>query len=70
MFAIMLDLQFKSLQVVKILVGYGNAIWHGSKYGLKAMIPFLMTCFDNVICWQYVVETFGFASMSKSWFSF
>jgi hypothetical protein len=43
MFAIMLDFQFKSLQVVKFLVGRGNAIRHASKYGLKAMIPFLMT---------------------------
>ncbi len=41
MFVIMLDLRFKSLQVVEILVGRGNAIQLISKYDLKAIIPFL-----------------------------
>jgi hypothetical protein len=42
MFAIMLDPWFKSLQVVEVLVGHGNAIRFAFKYDLKVMIPFFI----------------------------
>ncbi len=46
MLTIMLDPWFKSLQVVKNLVGHGNAIRLASKNDLKPMIPLLMVCFE------------------------
>jgi hypothetical protein len=46
MLTIILDPQFKSLQVVENLVGHGNAIQLASKNDLKPMIPFLMVCFE------------------------
>jgi hypothetical protein len=42
----MLDLQFKSLQVVKKLVGHEDAIWLTFEYDLKAIIPLFMTRFE------------------------
>jgi len=58
MLAIMLDPQFKSLQVVKSLVGHGDAIRLVFKYDLKVIIPLLMTCFvtlnPNVETWTYI----------------
>jgi len=48
MLVVMLDLQFKSLQVVEDLVGCGNAIWLISEYDLKAMIPLSMVRFETL----------------------
>jgi len=48
MLVIMLDLWFKSLQVVENLVGRGNAIWLIYEFDLKAMIPLLMVCFETL----------------------
>jgi hypothetical protein len=48
MLAIMLDPQFKSLSVVKILVRCDNAIQLAYGYDLKAMIPLLMVCFETL----------------------
>jgi hypothetical protein len=48
MLAIMLDPQFKSLPIVKVLVGCGNVIQLAFKYDLKAMIPLLMVCFETL----------------------
>jgi hypothetical protein len=45
MLAIMLDPQFKSLQVVKNLGGHGDAIRLVFKYDLKVIIPLLITRF-------------------------
>jgi hypothetical protein len=46
MLAIMSDPQFKSLLVVKILVGLGNVIQLAFEDDLKPMIPLLMVCFE------------------------
>jgi hypothetical protein len=46
MLAIMLDLRFKSLQVVKKMVGHGDVMWLTFEYDLKAIIPLFMTCFE------------------------
>jgi hypothetical protein len=55
MFAIMFDPWFKSLQIVKKLMGRGDAIRLVFKYDLKVIIPLLMTCFvtlnPNVETW-------------------
>jgi hypothetical protein len=48
MLAIMSVPQFKSLPVVKNLVGHGNVIQLAFEYDLKAMIPFLMVCFETL----------------------
>ncbi len=54
----MLDPQFKSLQVVKNLVGHGDAIRLAFKYELKTIISLSMTCFvtlnPNVETWTYI----------------
>ncbi len=44
----MLDLQFKSLPIVKNLVGHGNVIQLAFEYDLKAIIPLLMVCFETL----------------------
>jgi len=44
----MLDLYYKSLQVVENYVGRGNAIRLASKYHLKEVIPLLMTIFERL----------------------
>jgi len=44
----MLDPQFKSLPIVKNLVGRGNVIQLAFEYDLKAMIPLLMVCFETL----------------------
>ncbi len=58
MLAIMLDPRFKSLQVVRFLVGHGDAIKLAFKYELKAKISLLMTCYvilnPNVETWTYI----------------
>jgi hypothetical protein len=48
MLAIMSNPQFKSLLVVKVLVGRGNVIQLVFEYDLKAMIPLLMVCFETL----------------------
>jgi hypothetical protein len=51
----MLDPWFKSLQIVKKLVGHGDAIRLAFKYDLKIIIPLFMTCFvtldPNIETW-------------------
>ncbi len=48
MFAIMLDLQFKHLRVVKNYVGQGNVIRLAYEYNAKVVIPFHMICFHQL----------------------
>ncbi len=54
----MLDPWFKSLQIVKKLVGHGDAIRLAFKYDLKIIIPLFMTCFvtldPNIETWTQV----------------
>jgi hypothetical protein len=58
MLATMLNPRFKSFQVVKNLVGCGEAIQLAFEYDLKVVIPLLMTYFAtlNIIieCWTFV----------------
>ncbi len=42
----MLDLHFKSLQIVENYVGLGATIRLASEYDKKIVIPLLMACFD------------------------
>jgi hypothetical protein len=42
MLALMLDLCYKSLQIVENYVGCGNAIFLASEYDFKKVIPLLM----------------------------
>jgi hypothetical protein len=46
MLALMLDLHYKSLQVVENYMGHGNAI--AFKYYMKEVIPLLMTIFERL----------------------
>jgi len=48
MLALMLDLYYKSLQVVENYVGCGNAICLALDYDLKEVIPRLMTIFERL----------------------
>jgi hypothetical protein len=75
MLVIMLDLQFKLLQVMENLVGCGNAIWLVSKYDLKAMIPLLMICFETLnpiakTCTSTIHDDLEKVNMFKVWASF
>ncbi len=58
MLATMLNPRFKSFQIVKNLVGCGEAIQLAFEYDLKVVIPLLMTYFAtlNIIieCWTFV----------------
>ncbi len=49
MMAIMLDLYFKLLCVVKNLVGCGSTIQMKFKYDIKIVIPLLMVCINKLI---------------------
>lgn len=59
--ATMLNPRFKSFQVVEIFVGCGEAIQLTFEYDLKAIIPFLMTCFATlnpiIESWTFVGHT-------------
>jgi hypothetical protein len=46
MLAILLNLHFKSLQIVKNYVGHGAAIRLTFKYDAKAVIPLVMACIN------------------------
>jgi hypothetical protein len=48
MFAIMLDLRFKSRQIVENYVGFGATIRLAFEYDTKIGIPMLMACFDKL----------------------
>jgi len=61
MMAIMLDPCFKSLHIVKKLVGCGNVIWLAFEYDVKVVVFVLMVCFDrlNPITIASIVATFN-----------
>ncbi len=46
MMVIMLEPHFKTLHIMKSLVGCGNANWLAFEYDAKDVIPLLMVCFE------------------------